>query len=152
MRIGIDLGSRAIKLVFYNGKDFIEMKKYETVEFYKRFGKKGKKGIKIDLVDLHTFLENVPIEILKNCDKLVITGYGKNNLNIEDAEIISEINAHARGARFQTESVNFTLTDLGGQDSKVIFVKEGNVVDFIMNDKCAAGGGDISTIWRGYWV
>lgn len=141
MRIGIDLGSRAIKLVFYNGKDFIEMKKYETVEFYKRFGKKGKKGIKIDLVDLHTFLENVPIEILKNCDKLVITGYGKNNLNIEDAEIISEINAHARGARFQTESVNFTLTDLGGQDSKVIFVKEGNVVDFIMNDKCAAGGG-----------
>lgn len=141
MKIGIDLGSREMKIVFFNGKDFIEMKKYNTIEFYKKFGKRGKEGIRIDLLDFHPSLENVPLEKLKNYDRLTVTGYGRNNLNIEGAEVISEINAHSKGAVYQTGLNDFTLIDLGGQDSKVILVKEGDVADFVMNDKCAAGGG-----------
>ena len=66
VRIGIDLGSREMKIVFKNNGDFIEMKKYSTIEFYKRFGKKGREGIKIDLLDFHPSLENIPLEKLKN--------------------------------------------------------------------------------------
>jgi predicted CoA-substrate-specific enzyme activase len=141
MKIGIDLGSREMKLVIFDGRDFLEMKRYDTVEFYRRFGKRVGKKIKIDLLDFHPCLEKVPVEILTEYDRLIITGYGRNNLNVEGAEIISEINAHARGAVYQTGLKNFTLIDLGGQDSKVTFVKDGKVNDFVMNDKCAAGGG-----------
>ena len=54
---------------------------------------------------------------------------------------ITEITCHARGAHFLDPSVR-TVVDIGGQDSKVIRLDEqGTVVNFVMNDKCAAGTG-----------
>lgn len=141
MRIGIDLGSREMKIVVYDGKDFLEMKKYDTIKFYKKFGKRDKGKIRIDLEDFHSNLKKVSLKQLRNSDQLIVTGYGRNNLNVKGATIISEINAHARGAVHQTGLFDFTLIDLGGQDSKVTLIRKGNVVDFVMNDKCAAGGG-----------
>lgn len=141
MKIGIDLGSREMKLVIYDGKDFLEMKKYDTIKFYKKFGRRDKGKIKIDLEDFHSNLKKVSLKQLRDSNQLIVTGYGRNNLNVEGATIISEINAHARGAVHQTGLFDFTLIDLGGQDSKVTLVREGNVSDFVMNDKCAAGGG-----------
>jgi predicted CoA-substrate-specific enzyme activase len=54
---------------------------------------------------------------------------------------MTEISCHARGAHFVYPSTR-TVIDMGGQDSKAISVgKDGQVMDFVMNDKCAAGTG-----------
>ncbi|RJP85262.1 MAG: 2-hydroxyglutaryl-CoA dehydratase [Desulfobacteraceae bacterium] len=71
---------------------------------------------------------------------IVATGYGRNSVDFAD-KAITEITCHAAGAHFIDPSVRFII-DIGGQDSKVIRIDEnGRVVDFAMNDKCAAGTG-----------
>jgi predicted CoA-substrate-specific enzyme activase len=71
---------------------------------------------------------------------IVATGYGRLNIPFATKNI-TEISCHARGV------VNFfpdtkTVIDIGGQDSKVIKLdSKGNPIDFLMNDKCAAGTG-----------
>lgn len=70
----------------------------------------------------------------------VTTGYGRGVVSNGD-QSITEITCHARGAHFLDSSVR-TVVDIGGQDSKVIRLDEnGSVVNFVMNDKCAAGTG-----------
>jgi predicted CoA-substrate-specific enzyme activase len=79
---------------------------------------------------------------LKEIDiaQVISTGYGRNNLQLSDSSI-TEISCHAKGARFLYPQAR-TVIDIGGQDSKVIVLDEnGNVVNFVMNDKCAAGTG-----------
>ena len=70
----------------------------------------------------------------------VTTGYGRTAIELGNKSI-TEITCHARGAFFLDPTVR-TIIDIGGQDSKVIRIDEqGNVVNFVMNDKCAAGTG-----------
>ena len=71
---------------------------------------------------------------------VIATGYGR--VSIEFArKRITEITCHGRGAHYWDPNVR-TVIDIGGQDSKVIRLsEEGKVVDFAMNDKCAAGTG-----------
>ena len=70
----------------------------------------------------------------------VTTGYGRSAIPLGD-QSITEITCHAKGAFFLDPSVR-TIIDIGGQDSKVIRLDEnGNVTNFVMNDKCAAGTG-----------
>lgn len=75
---------------------------------------------------------------------IVGTGYGRVSLDFGsiDHKIITEISCHAMGAHYLNSKVK-TIVDIGGQDSKAIKVdpKSGKVVEFIMNDKCAAGTG-----------
>ena len=76
----------------------------------------------------------------KDLDRVVTTGYGRENVGM-DGMSITEITCHAKGAHFLNPKVD-TVIDIGGQDSKVILLDEkGNVVNFVMNDKCAAGTG-----------
>lgn len=71
---------------------------------------------------------------------VVGTGYGRFKVTFGDAQI-TEISCHARGAKFFFPGTR-TVIDMGGQDAKGIRVgPEGEVVDFVMNDKCAAGTG-----------
>jgi predicted CoA-substrate-specific enzyme activase len=71
---------------------------------------------------------------------LVATGYGRNLVRQADRKI-TEITCHAKGV-YRSTGHGGTLVDIGGQDSKVIVIDEsGNVVNFTMNDKCAAGTG-----------
>ena len=73
-------------------------------------------------------------------DAMVTTGYGRTAIS-EGDKSITEITCHARGAHFLDPSVR-TVIDIGGQDSKVIRLDEnGAVINFVMNDKCAAGTG-----------
>lgn len=73
-------------------------------------------------------------------DATVTTGYGRSAIDLGDKSI-TEITCHARGAHFLDPTVR-TVIDIGGQDSKVIRLDEhGSVVNFVMNDKCAAGTG-----------
>ncbi len=68
------------------------------------------------------------------------TGYGRYKVTFGAAQI-TEIGCHARGASYLFPGTR-TVIDMGGQDVKGIKVGEGgDVKDFVMNDKCAAGTG-----------
>lgn len=71
---------------------------------------------------------------------VVGTGYGRYKVTFGDAQI-TEISCHAKGAAWLFPGTQ-TVIDMGGQDAKGIHVGEGGEVkDFVMNDKCAAGTG-----------
>jgi bzd-type benzoyl-CoA reductase Q subunit len=91
------------------------------------------KGMKIAL-------EKSDLEI-GNIDYCIGTGYGRVNVPMAQ-QTITEISCHARGANFMYGPEVRTVMDMGGQDCKAIHVDErGKVLNFIMNDKCAAGTG-----------
>lgn len=80
-------------------------------------------------------------EVAQSADiQLVATGYGRKLVS-QASRRVTEITCHARGV-FHELKHGGTLVDIGGQDSKVISIgPHGEVVDFAMNDKCAAGTG-----------
>lgn len=71
---------------------------------------------------------------------IVSTGYGRVSIPFADVNI-TEITCHGKGAFYLDKNIR-TVIDIGGQDSKVIRLGgDGEVTDFVMNDKCAAGTG-----------
>jgi predicted CoA-substrate-specific enzyme activase len=71
---------------------------------------------------------------------IVGTGYGRYKVRFGQLAV-TEISCHAKGASFLFPRTRLVL-DIGGQDTKVIRIGErGEVEDFAMNDKCAAGTG-----------
>lgn len=73
-------------------------------------------------------------------DYIVGTGYGRAKVDFAN-ENVSEISCHAKGAHFLLPNVR-TIIDIGGQDTKAISIdKQGQLLEFAMNDKCAAGTG-----------
>ena len=86
-------------------------------------------------------------EVLANCgltredmSYVLATGYGRNSLEGLADKQMSELSCHARGAYFLFPEVR-TVIDIGGQDVKVLHIENGAMVNFQMNDKCAAGTG-----------
>jgi len=67
------------------------------------------------------------------------TGYGREAIDFAH-QTFTEITCHAFGAMFLLPDIGGVI-DIGGQDSKVIQLKDRRVTDFLMNDKCAAGTG-----------
>ena len=126
--VGVDIGSVTSKGVLYDGKD------YKSI--YKPTG-----------FDPTTIGE----EIIDNlCDRFNIsrsdisgvygTGYGRIHLPFAD-QVISEIICQGRGCNYLFPEVKGIL-DVGGQDSKAMLINSnGKVLDFVLNDKCAAGTG-----------
>ncbi len=125
---GIDIGSRSIELVVVDGLgDMVESLQADTG--FDPMAEAGK------LIDGARF------------DRIVATGYGRSLFEIAfDSPTITEIKAHARGARaFFPEAE--TVLDIGGQDSKAIALfANGRVKKFEMNDRCAAGTGKFMEI------
>ncbi|HXF06246.1 MAG TPA: acyl-CoA dehydratase activase [Blastocatellia bacterium] len=71
---------------------------------------------------------------------IVGTGYGRYKITFGQSQV-TEISCHARGAHYIFPTTR-TVIDMGGQDSKAISIgPQGEVLDFVMNDKCAAGTG-----------
>jgi len=126
--IGIDIGSVCAKAVAYDGGtvDRLMMptgwNPRETgAELYKRLVSGS--GIKEE-----------------DIAAVVATGYGRVSVPFSTRKV-TEITCHARGAAFLDPEAR-TVIDVGGQDSKVISIDDkGNVLEFMMNDKCAAGTG-----------
>ncbi len=91
--------------------------------------------------------ENAYVEALKNgnireeeVEYVVGTGYGRYKVTFGDTQI-TEISCHGRGAVHMYPGTR-TVVDMGGQDTKAIRVNAtGEILDFCMNDKCAAGTG-----------
>jgi predicted CoA-substrate-specific enzyme activase len=77
---------------------------------------------------------------LKDLEYIVSTGYGRINVPFAQKNI-TEITCHARGIVAVFPKVR-TILDMGGQDCKIIQCDEqGNVLNFLMNEKCSAGTG-----------
>jgi predicted CoA-substrate-specific enzyme activase len=125
VRAGLDLGSRVAKLVVAGPDGIIKQKLMDSVPLLIQLTNNG--SLPYSRLG---FSEDIP---------LVITGYGKAAL--PGTPGISEIRAHFRGALAQTGFKDFTLVELGGQDSKVVQVEGGKALDFLTNDRCAAGTG-----------
>lgn len=78
---------------------------------------------------------------IQDWDYCVGTGYGRVNIPMSK-RAITEIACHGRGANWMYGPSIRTILDMGGQDCKVIRIDEkGKLLNFVMNDKCAAGAG-----------
>lgn len=132
MWCGIDLGSRAVKIALMNDMGKTEYRRFDTIKFYRAYGRLENGKLQVDLLKLLA---------VERIDSAVSTGYGRQNIDLAGAESIPEIKAHVTGAAHATGLDDFTLLDLGGQDSKVALVRGGRMTDFLTNDKCAASTG-----------
>lgn len=127
--VGIDMGSVAAKAVVFDGKYIVGHLTAPTGWSPRETGRA--------LYD--QLLNELEIEA-HHIRTIVGTGYGRISLPFINKKI-TEITCHGRGAHFLDPSIR-TVVDIGGQDSKVICLGDkGQVLDFIMNDKCAAGTG-----------
>ena len=136
--IGIDAGSTAVKIVgigeeknivFYKVEDTLPNTEAQITKMVKALEEKHQFSIR----DI----------------SVIATGYGRNLVDFSSRKV-TEITCHVKGI-FEYFKVPGTLIDIGGQDSKVALIgDDGNLIDFIMNDKCAAGTGRFleNTAWR----
>ena len=128
---GIDAGSRAIKAVLVES---------DTLEILAS-GVRDQ-GVQQDALARELFEELLDKAAMTREDvkRIVATGYGRNIVSFADTTI-TEITCHAVGVRSEVPDA-MTIVDIGGQDSKLIrLTGDGNVRDFAMNDRCAAGTG-----------
>jgi predicted CoA-substrate-specific enzyme activase len=139
MKIGIDVGSTGIKIVFVKsgGSD----KSTDPDQIIWKIvvpTKPGQSAMVDDLIQKGlTAVSAAPSDIEKTC----VTGYGRNLIN-STSHVVDEIWANAAGIHRLTRGRARTLINVGGQDVKIIKLNEsGQVTDFKMNDKCAAGTG-----------
>ena len=121
--IGIDSGSSTTKGVLFDGKEIVNKMIISTGANPRRAVSKIYNELKEDF-EVYT----------------VTTGYGRELLEIADKKV-TEITCHGIGASFLCKDITGVI-DIGGQDSKVILLdNDKNIMDFLMNDKCAAGTG-----------
>lgn len=122
MFVGVDLGSRAIKIAVMQGGKLVDYKIRES-------GFEPHRQVQEMIQEYH------PCTVMA-------TGYGRHLVKEYFAyEVITEIKAHGLGIHTLLPGAT-TVVDIGGQDSKVISLNGGGqVVTFQMNDKCAAGTG-----------
>jgi len=130
--VGLDIGSRGSKGVLLNGDEVATV-----------------------LIPTGLYMQETADELLTKLLQIaglergdigfiVGTGYGRISLKYDDIpyQVVTEISCHAMGAHALIPKAR-TIIDIGGQDSKAIKVDTttGKVVEFVMNDKCAAGTG-----------
>jgi len=129
LTMGIDIGSASSKVVIL--EDGVKIVSAEVIQL--GTGSSGPKKV------LDQALTNAGLT-LEDIDRVVATGYGRFNVEEADKQI-SEISCHAKGIAFLVPTAR-TIIDIGGQDAKAIKLDDkGNVKQFFMNDKCAAGTG-----------
>ncbi len=126
--VGIDIGSTAAKTVVLDNKDIL-------CSFVIPTGWSSKETASLIAVRLF----DQGIDITSTGTRVIATGYGRIAVDYAH-KVITEITCHGRGGYAMTGE-NCTIIDVGGQDTKVITVENGQVSDFLMNDKCSAGTG-----------
>lgn len=128
--LGVDSGSTSTNAVIINGRR--ELVASAVLRTGAKAGDSAEKILELVLKKAKLRREDLAL--------IVSTGYGRVSIPYADRNI-TEITCHARGARFFDPKVR-TILDIGGQDSKAIHLDpNGEVADFAMNDKCAAGTG-----------
>jgi len=125
---GVDVGSTLTKVVIYDGDLLAAMTGPTEVDYTRAAARL-----------LGQTLERAG-RVLEHLAYVVATGYGRRRVPFADGQI-TEITCHARGVRELFPGAR-TIIDVGGQDAKGIKLSPGGkVVNFVMNDKCAAGTG-----------
>ena len=124
--VGIDIGSTASKVVVRGDAN---------AHFVLPTGWSSKETTK----KIREQLKQLGADVEQDDTRVVATGYGRVAVDFADY-VITEITCHARGGR-ELAKGDCAVIDVGGQDTKVILVERGMVVDFLMNDKCSAGTG-----------
>lgn len=128
---GIDAGSRAIKVVVFDGRGggiLASGLADQGVDQAALAGILFEKVLRENKIDR------------RKVKRIVATGYGRNAVDFADTTI-TEITCHAKGVRHLVPDA-MTVIDIGGEDSKIVRMeKTGRVRDFAMNDRCAAGTG-----------
>ena len=147
--IGIDIGSTSAKtIVLDENKNIVERILLPT-------GWSSKETSEIILKKLNELNFNV------GNSTIVATGYGRVSVSFAN-KAVTEITCHGKGANYlfgaratrpyeegakrgepvvASSASDMLIIDIGGQDTKIIQVENGSVVDFLMNDKCSAGTG-----------
>ena len=123
--VGIDIGSTASKVVVLRDGAIVDA-------FVLPTGWNGRETAR----HIYGILEEKGYAQTMRC---VATGYGRVSVDYAD-KVITEITCHGKGG-WALFGQNGTIVDIGGQDTKVIHIQDGQVTDFLMNDKCAAGTG-----------
>ncbi len=130
--IGIDIGSRQAKAVLLADGEI-----YTALIPTGFFMKKTAEEL------LESLFKQSGLKI-EDIDYIVGTGYGRIALHFDNTpnKIVTEISCHGLGAHYLGNDIH-TIVDIGGQDSKAIRIDpdSGKVLEFVMNDKCAAGTG-----------
>ena len=129
--VGIDIGSLVTKIVLMKEGKIKAVLQNRSLHNFTAIGTQL----------FHQILEDNGLT-LGDIENIYSTGYGRHSIPKLTSNIITEISAHARGAQYFYPKVQ-SIIDIGGQDSKVIKLnpKSSTVIDFQMNDKCAAGTG-----------
>ncbi|WP_328597333.1 acyl-CoA dehydratase activase [Heliobacterium mobile] len=125
---GIDAGSTAVKLVIFDG---------QQMGFWQQPTGWSPAEVTHQMLDQALREWTISRGDLRH---ICGTGYGRVNLPFLNTTV-TEIACHSRGAAYLRPGVELVI-DIGGQDAKGIQVgPKGRVLDFVMNDKCAAGTG-----------
>jgi predicted CoA-substrate-specific enzyme activase len=124
---GIDIGSTMTKVVIVSDRIEVSL-----------IGPTGPEHRKLANRVMEEALDRAALKF-EDLSYIVATGYGRINVPFADRQI-TEITCHAKGLYSLLPTVK-TVVDIGGQDSKGIKIKDGKVMNFVMNDKCAAGTG-----------
>jgi predicted CoA-substrate-specific enzyme activase len=146
LTMGLDIGSRSTKCVILNDGEMLTYGVIETgsdsvktshaavdAAIHRRIELWGE--YRLDLPSVKT--DHLRIEDMA-C--VIATGYGRQVVPFADGTI-TEINCHARGARWMVPGVA-SILDMGGQDCKAMRLgPKGEVTNFVLNDKCAGGTG-----------
>lgn len=123
LSLGIDCGSTTVKGALFDGKNIVDTVLLPT---------SARPASR--MMEVYERLHNSDVGYV------VTTGYGRELLE-QSNKRVTEITCHAKGAAWLAGELG-GLIDIGGQDSKAILLdNDGNVRDFLMNDKCAAGTG-----------
>ena len=126
---GVDVGAATAKTVIVADGKILSYAVMQTGDSVSRSAEKVTKSA----------LEQAGLS-MSDLSFVISTGYGRNSVTFAN-KAVTEIICHAKGVNFLIPGAR-TVIDIGGQDSKVIGVREnGTVSDFVMNDKCAAGTG-----------
>ena len=127
---GVDVGSTQTKAVIVDGAGRLVGRSLIMT------------GANVVTAAQNAFQQALDDAVIREADVgfVVGTGYGRYKVTFGDAQV-TEISCHARGAVHMFPDTR-TVLDMGGQDTKAIRVRpDGEVLDFCMNDKCAAGTG-----------
>jgi (R)-2-hydroxyacyl-CoA dehydratese activating ATPase len=126
---GVDLGSTMTKIVMIDDSDNIVSSVVRHT---------GARHRRLACQVMQEVLDTTGTS-LGQIEYIVATGYGRINVPFADRHF-TEMTCHARGVASIFPRVRLVI-DIGGQDSKGLQIKDGKLLDFAMNDKCAAGTG-----------
>jgi len=126
---GVDIGAATVKAVILDGSKVLSFSIMPTGHSVTQAGESV----------IRKALENGGLSF-NDLEYIVSTGYGRRAVSFTN-KAVTEIICHAAGVSSVISQAR-TIIDIGGQDSKVIGLDDnGNVANFVMNDKCAAGTG-----------